>query len=373
MRMAKSQIEKGRISTTQLMLLLFIMVNSSAVLLAPSITGKYADENLWLSPALGSISGLVVILTAMGLDRYFPRKTVVEYGEKLLGSIVGKIIGLMFLFFLLHVEGLIMRQYMEFVSGLFLDRTPMFVIMGGMALLVSFTARGGIEVVGRVAQLIVPATLFMWTILLLFTIPNWDFSNLYPLTQKGFMGALRGSVVPESWFSELFLVTFLLPFLKSNGRKRIGLWGILVVLFTVVNLCAVNLITVLVFGHLVPTLTYPVMTLIRFINIADFFQHIDALLLVIWVSGVFIKLAFFQYCLSLGTAQLFRLSDYRPISLPIGFLSVLFGVWIAPNITSLSQFLKTTGYFYLITFFTVYPLLLLAIAFVRRKLGNEVS
>ncbi|HET7658434.1 MAG TPA: endospore germination permease [Bacillales bacterium] len=369
--MKKPVLETGRISISQTMLLLFILVNATAVLSAPSIMGKNAGRALWLSPMWAAITGFAVLVLAIGLHHFFPKKTIIEYGNRLLGPFFGKLAGAAFLLYLLHQDGIIMREYMEFVVGVFLEKTPVFIILGGMALLTSFAARGGIEVLGRLGQLLVPSTLLIWTLLLLLTFQDWTMTNILPLTVDDVVHSIRGSIAPQTWYTEFFLVAFLLPYTKH--RKGSGRWGTVVIIATVVTLSVVNLICVFVFGNLVPTLTYPVMTLIRYINIADFFEHIDALLLIIWVVGVFLKLAFFQYCIMLGTAQWFNMSDYRPLALPIGFLTVLLGIWVAPNLQELTRFISSTDYFYMISFFVVYPLLLLVIAFIRKRFNQGVS
>ncbi|HET7580794.1 MAG TPA: endospore germination permease [Bacillales bacterium] len=369
--MKETRVEKGRISIIQAMLILTTIVNTTGILLAPSITGYYALSDLWLSPVFASLVGFMVLFVAIHLNRYFPGKTVIEYGEKLLGSFIGKIIGAVFLLFLLHSNGIVMREYTEFVGSMFLDDTPFVVIMGGMGLLAAFATRGGIEVLGRLAQLFVPFTIFVWAVLLLLTIPSWDVSNILPVLDAGIIPPIRGSLVPQIWYSELFLLAFLLPF--SKKPESAGKWGALTVIFLTLNLVILDIVSVFVFGNLVPNLTYPVMSLVRYINIAQFLQHIDALLLIIWVLGVFLKISFILYCTTLGFSQLFKLSTFRHLSMPMGFLLVLFGLWAAPNLQTLTVFLKGPAYFYLMTFFVAYPLLLLGMALIRRKLTGGGS
>lgn len=360
------KIESGQISGLQMALMIYTTVNTTGILLAPAITGRYAQNDLWLSTIWASVIGFVTVFIAIRLNRYFPKDTVIQYSEKLLGSILGKIASGLFLLFLLHINGIVIREYTEFISGMFLGKTPLVVIMGGMALLAAFTARGGIEVLGRIAQLLIPSTLVIWIILLLLTIPDWDVANILPVMEYGIMPSIRGSLVPQTWFSELFLMAFLLPYIKNQASAR--KWGTGVVIISAANLSILNIISIFVFGSLVSTLTYPVMVLIRYISIGGFFEHIDALLLIIWVLGAFVKISFIQYCIVLGIGQLLRVEDFRSLSLPVGLLLMVFGIWAASDVQVLSHYLQGASYFYLLTSFIAYPLLLLIIAFIRRKL-----
>ncbi|GGE52716.1 germination protein [Pullulanibacillus camelliae] len=353
-----------QISVFQIALLLAMAMNSTAILTAPAITVQYAQRDLWLSPLFSSVSGIIVLFLAIHLNRRFPGMTVIQYSEYCIGKWPGKIISGIFLLVVLHIGSIIVREYAEFVKGMFLDETPLLVIICGMVILSTYATRSGIEVIGRLAQLFVPGVMLTWVILLLLTIPDWDVMNIFPAFDGGILPAIRGSITPQGWFSEMFLLSFLLPHLKKNSP--IKKWMIIMVVFAAINLSILNIISLFVFGNLVPTLTYPVMSLIRYVNIADFLQHIDALLLIIWVIGVFLKIVLFQYCIASGCAQWLNVEKFRPLVLPLGFLMVLFSLWSASSMQDLSAYLKDTSFFYAMIFFLIYPLGLFLIAIVRK-------
>ncbi|CRK83275.1 spore germination protein [Neobacillus massiliamazoniensis] len=109
----------------------------------------------------------------------------------------------------------------------------------------------------------------------------------------------------------------LLPFLKDQkkGRK----WGILSVMAVTLTMVISNLATVSVFNGTSWDLTYPVMTLAKYVSIAHFFEHIESVIMAAWITGVFIKFSVFYYSHVLGTAQRLRISDYKTVILPLGF------------------------------------------------------
>ena len=63
----------------------------------------------------------------------------------------------------------------------------------------------------------------------------------------------------------------------------------------------------------------PFSTAVQYINIADFFTHLESLVMAFWIMGAFIKMAVLLYILSLGIAQWLNLSDYRPLVFPVAF------------------------------------------------------
>jgi spore germination protein KB len=153
--------------------------------------------------------------------------------------------------------------------------------------------------------------------------------------ENGLISSFRGSVVPQSWFSEFILVSFFFPYLtdKEKGIK----WGFISVFSVMFLMILTNLTTLLLFGNMTANLTYPVMVATRYISIADFLEHLESIVMAIWVAGTFVKITVFYYSLVLGTAQWLKLSDYRPIVLPIGFLLILFGIW-SPKSRGFSPF-----------------------------------
>lgn len=86
-------LDKGRISSVQLLLLLIIADAATAFLYGPAASIQLAGRDSWLSvSALASVSGLAVALVSIGLARRFPQQVFTEYLPQILGGIPGKIL-----------------------------------------------------------------------------------------------------------------------------------------------------------------------------------------------------------------------------------------------------------------------------------------
>ncbi|MFC4769275.1 GerAB/ArcD/ProY family transporter [Effusibacillus consociatus] len=103
------------------------------------------------------------------------------------------------------------------------------------------------------------------------------------------------------------------------------------------------------------------------ISIADFLEHLESIVMAVWVAGAFVKISVFYYLLSLGTAQWLGLSNYRPLVLPLGIYIIVYSILVAPNLQELSSFLRTTNIPFNITITFAIPLLLLIVALIRKK------
>ncbi len=358
-------MEKGKISALQMGIMMFFTILATAILLVPQITTQHAGRDMWMSPIWASSIGFLTVLIAYRLSKFYPSKTIIQYSTHILGVIPGKMLGMIFLFFYLHVNGIIIREYGEFVVGVFLPRTPIVVVMGCILLVCAFAVQGGIEVVGRLAQMIGPVAILLLLLIIVLLLPDVDLKNMLPVMEKGIMPSIKGAITPQGWFSEFFLIAFLLPYLtdRDKGMK----WGMISVIAVMVTMLITNFAVLFVLGDISANLIYPVMSAVQYISIADFLEHLEAIVMAVWVTGAFIKISVFYYALTLGTAQWLNLSDYRPVVFPLGFLLLVFAIWSAPNLSEMAHFLGTTAPFYSISIQTVIPLFLLIIAFIRNK------
>ncbi|MFC5406853.1 GerAB/ArcD/ProY family transporter [Cohnella soli] len=356
-------IEKGKISGFQMGILMFPSVLATALLFVPSITAQHAERDLWLSPIWASLVGFLNVYILNKLNRRYPEMNITEYSAHIVGRIPGKIIGLFFIVFFWHITGIIIREYGEFVASANLFETPLVVIMGSMVLVSAFAVRGGVEVLGRCAQLFMPVVTLLFISLFVMLIPDLHVNNMFPMFEHGLKPSFIGSIIPQGWLSEFVLVSFLLPFL--NDRKKGLKWGMISVVAVVTLMVLTNFAILFLFGTITSDLIYPVMTAAEYITFADFFEHLESIVMAIWVASAFVKIAVFYYVIVLAASQWLKLSDYRPLVFPIGFLLVLSSLWASPNLQDLIHFLGTSAALYDMSAQLIIPLFLFGIASVR--------
>jgi spore germination protein KB len=361
-----SLLEKGKISAFQMVVMMYKTIVATEILFVPALMSKYAQQDLWLSPIWASVMGFFTVFVTVALNRLYPECTVFQYSERILGKVPGKILGLLFLLFYLHVSGIVLRQYGSFIISIFLTRTPLFVVLGSMVLVSAYAVRGGVEVMGRAATFFVPFLVLLVMIITFLLLPEMDLNHLLPFMEKGIKPSLLGSIPVQGWLSEYFLMTFLLPYVSDRENKM--KWGMVSVVAVVVTLEAISLATYLVFGKLTENFTFPVQEAARYISVAGFIEHVESIMTALWVMGMFVKVTMFYYAVVIGLSQWLNLSDHRPVVLPIGFLIVLMAIWAAPNLQEMSHFIATTYPLYKITVQALIPTVLLLIALLRKNL-----
>ncbi|QRG65082.1 GerAB/ArcD/ProY family transporter [Brevibacillus choshinensis] len=357
-------LERGKISASQMGMMMFLAVVASGVMWIPGITGKYARNDLWLSPIWAAFIGVITVWTAIRLHRLYPQKSAIQYSEEILGRLGGKVIGFLMIFFYLHLTGFIVRSYAEFIVANFLHRTPVSVIVISMIGVCAFAVTGGVEVVGRTAQLFFPVFLipvFFMPLLL----GDMKLDYLFPVLEHGVLPSLKGALVPGGWFSEMFIMSFFLPYVKDVEKGMRS--GFLTVFGITMLLTMINLFILFVLGKQVGDFLFPVMVAFRYISVAEFFENMESLIMAIWILGMFVKISVFYYVTVMGAGQWMRASEYRYLVLPFGLLIGLFSFWSYPDFDTGLQFDMYAFPFYGPSILTVLPLLLLLVGSLRKR------
>ncbi|MEH7335769.1 endospore germination permease [Neobacillus drentensis] len=355
-------IEKGKISALQMGMILYIIVLATSILSLPAVAGKDAKQDLWLSPIWASIIGFLVVFILLKLNTYYPKQNIVQYSEHLIGKLASKILGYIFLFFHLFLNGIVLREYAEFIAN-FLPKTPLLVVIVSLVLVCASVAYGGLELLARVTQTFFPLFIFPLLIMGILLLPDMKVQNILPIMGNGILPSLQGAIPIQSWLGDFIYISFFLPFLKNpeKGRK----WGLISVVTVVLTMVFTNLITIFIMDDTIKEQIYPVMNVARYISLFQFFEHLESIVMAIWVTGIFIKISAIYYVLVLGAAQCLDVKDYKPFVLPFGFLQIIFGFWVATSYQQLVSFLSKSGIFYFFSFEVVLPLFLLLIAFIK--------
>jgi spore germination protein KB len=237
-----------------------------------------------------------------------------------------------------------------------------------MVFLCCVAARGGIEGIGRATQIIIPFSVVMFVLLIAFLVPEFEVLQLLPILENGIVPSLKGAITPQGWFAEELLITFMLPLL-SDANKAMK-WGNISVISVMLTLVVTNLTILFMYGTDLSRYTYPLLSAVRYVSFADFFENVEAAIVAIWILGNFIKFTFIHYAIVIGTAQLLNLSDYRLIVWPMGLITCLISFWSLPNQMVLTQYSTFVFPHYSLMYQTILPLMLLLVAAWRTRTRN---
>jgi spore germination protein KB len=364
-------LEQGRVSCRQTIYMLINLVGATSIIFLPGITAAAAGRDAWLAPLLTTLPGIYLSLVIYSLGRRFPGRTLIEYLQLVLGSWAGRAVGLLYIFFFLHTNGVIVREFGELLVTLVLPRTPMTVMHVLILALCAWTVRGGLEIQARVMELTIPPVLIVFLIAVALTAGNMEPKNLLPFWEGGFKPVLRASLDPLGWRGEIILLAMFFPYLANPGRG--GRCAVIATIVIGLILTVDSLANTAVFGTSVARMTFPTFSLVRMVSVAQFVERIESVLVAVWFIGLFGKICLFYYGSVLGAAQLAGLRDYRPLVLPVGVLLAAFSINSVEDSAGLLQYIVKGFPPIAYTFEYVIPTVLLVVAAARGMKARKAA
>jgi spore germination protein KB len=361
-------LEKGKIGSRQLMILVITYTIGDSILVVPSIVASEAEQDGWVSGIFSlAIAPLLVVFLYDALRKCYPDLTLVEYSQKILGKWLGIVISLLYISYFFITSATYMREIGDFMTTHIMPDTPIQVIMLLFMSIVLMSARLGLEPLARSAEILFPFVVLLLLILMLFLLPEIQFKNLLPILEGGLKPVIRGSIpFFVIAFIEPVAVLMILPFVSQKDRIRKSLFVGQLLAGSI--LIIITMLAILILGaDLTARQIYPSYILAKKINIADFFTRVEATIAIIWFITIFIRFSLFFYAAVLGLAQTLKLHDYRPLVFPFGMILIVFTMIMAPNTVYYNTFISVIWPFYASTFGFLLPLLLLTIAKVKRK------
>lgn len=363
-------LDKGRISSIQLLLLLIITDASTAFLYGPAAAIQLTGRDSWLSVSVfSSIFGLAVALVCIGLARRFPQQTFTEYLPQILGSIPGKILAAIYTAVFIHYTAVIINEGSTFIHVALLRETPVVVLEVIGALAAIYVVYLGIEVIARQNEIVWPVWTFSLLIILILVAKEINPDNLRPFLENGIMPVIKGGAVTSPFRGEIFLLLMLFPYLnqKQEALKTAGYY----VLAQAVLPGIITATIIGVFGDTVPTyMIFPTYSLARYISVAQFLERIQILMVVMWMAGVIIKAAVFYHSAAIAAASTLGLKNYQITLLPIAVVSVTISRVFYGTQLQLTNFLYKVWPYYGGAVQLLIPAIILLIAIMLKKGGE---
>lgn len=360
-----------KISSSQCLLLFITLVTATAVLFVPAITAQEARQDGWLSALVFStLFALLVAVICTSLGLRFPGRTVIQYSPEILGRFLGKLAGLGYIFFFIHINSIIVREFGDFLTTVFLPDTPIDIFVATLLLLGASAVRNGLEVIARMNQFVFPLLLFSYMLIIVLVARDMDLHNLLPVLEGGIGPVVKGSFSLSAFRGEVCLILMLLPSL--NNSKEATLTTVKAVMWIGILLTVDTVATLAVFGPDITSVqVFPFLNLARYISLGNFVERIESLVILIWVAGVVVKVSLIYYVAALAAAQWFNLREYRPVVLPIGMLIGVLSITGFANSRELVEFIAKIWPPYGFSFELILPTVLLLAAMLRKKGGTQ--
>lgn len=362
-------MEKAKISAIQLFTLMFLFELGSALVVALGISAK---KDAWLSILLGMLGGIVLFFIYYFLIRQYPALPLTGFTRKIFGKYVGWVVGLLYVVFFLYAGSRNVRDFGELLLSSTMPKTPLLALNILMVLAVCYVLYLGIEVLARTSEvfIVILITLGLIGNIVIFLSGNINVQNLLPFLENGWKPVLTTAFKLTTFFpfGEIIAFTMLLPYL--NQAKLVKRVWLSVLISSGLLLSYTLSINIVVLGvEQVERSTFPLLSTIAEVNLLEFIQRLDVIVVFTFLITMFFKISIFFYCALIGIVDLFHLKSHQQIILPIAIILVFLSMTIAADFSEhIEEGLDIIPYVLYIPLFVVIPLLMVFVTLLRNRL-----
>ncbi|MGG3573872.1 GerAB/ArcD/ProY family transporter [Bacillus gobiensis] len=324
-------MEKAKISVIQLFAMMFIFDLGTALVVSHGI---HAKKEAWLAILLGMCGGIALFFIYYFLFRQSPNLPLTGYARKILGKYLGWIIGLLYALYFLYISARQVRDFSELLITSTLQETPLLAVHILFVLVICYVLYLGIEVLGRATEVFL-VILFVFGVtgnFLVLISGNVDLYNLRPPLEEGWKPILTTAFWDTTPFpfGEMIVFTMLLPYINHTGLVKKVWLSALISSGLILSWTAALNITVLGVDTMERT-TFPTLATIGTVNIFEFIQRLDVIVVFTMLITVFFKASLFFYGALIGMVDLFKLKNHQQIILPIACILIFWSMSMASS------------------------------------------
>lgn len=359
-------LEKGRISSVQLLFLFFILEESTVLLYAPALSAQLAGRDAWIASSIPpTLYALLIVGVVLALAGRFPSQVLTEYLPEVIGRVPGKLLAAIYTVFFIHIASLIVNESSSFVHIAFFPLTPLPVLDAVWAVVAVYGAYLGIECIARQNQLVWPVFFILLFLSLTIGARDLNIANLKPVLENGLLPVISGGMTRFGWRGYVFFLLMLFPYLNQK-QEALKTTLLHLALGTFVT-CYGMVLLIGAFGdRVVAHMVFPYVEYVSYISLANFVDRLEILVVIIWVAGALVKLAVFYHSAAIAAASTLGLKSYRATLLPIAVITVIISRVLYGSFDKLTAFFKIFPA-YAIAMELAVPALILLIAVLRKK------
>ena len=278
-----------------LLAMTFIGLKNHVTIIPPLLI--HVGRDGWISVLMAAL----FLLPWLFVPSYLHKKTNQENLMELLKQTLGKKIANTFLvvfgLILIILAAFTMREVLQWINATFLTETPVFILLIIYTVLCILLACTNLQTIVIANAFTLFGVVVFGFFVAITNLQVKDYNLLRPFFEHGYEPVLKGMIYPASGFVEVILFLFIQH--KINGEMR-----------TIHYLVIVGILTSLTLGPYIGAITefgpveaanqrYPAYEEWGLVSIGRYIEHLDFLSIYQWLTGVFIRVGFILYIVTL--------------------------------------------------------------------------
>lgn len=323
------KIDKGEISGTRFMFTIAFFLQASALL--TSFLAGVVKQDSWIVVIFGAVVCMPLVWLYRTLMVTFPDKNYMQILEFIYGPVVGKVIGIAYIWFFLTVTSLNLTDLGNFTKIVVMTQTPHTVLTVMCMLVTAWAVRYGIDVVTRYARPFTFVEFFIVAFSILLAVNQIKLENFLPMFDFPAMKYIQGThIITTIPFGELVTFLMITPNVKLTRRQASRCWyaGVGIGIST---LLVVLMRDIAMLGTTLQLFTLPGLVTLRLVRWGEAFSRMEILFAIAVVMLLFFKITFLTYITVIAIAQAMNVREYRHLVLVTGALIITFGLTLYAN------------------------------------------
>jgi len=301
---------KEKISPRQFYALLVVYIIADDV-----IRGLYTHKHyndVWIPNLIGSLISILLFTLYMFIYKNNKLDNVSNSFKHIVGKYIIKVLFLLYVIYFITISFFVTTDVNELVSIHLLPNYPMLPIVTVSLLTIGYLLYKKLEVVGRLAEILVICifTIFIFICLFTFTLYEFKVDNILPILYDGYKPIIRPSLemgysVP---YGELFV--FVIIYENVSKREEVTKAGNLAILSSAFILTTITVFNIFILGPYAMAIgTSPALRIARTIDIEEYIQRLDLLLASFHVLLMFVKSFVLLYGAGILTKNIFNIKE----------------------------------------------------------------
>ncbi len=362
------KLENGHISEHSLIFAVFCFMQAS-MLRTAFIVGVTKNDS-WAMAFTGLSLALLLVAIYAALLRRYQQKNLFEINELVFGTVLGKAVSVLYLFFFMTVAALNARDLGNFAESSVMPGTPLAAFIFLFILVCIYAIRKGIENMMRLATILSFVALGALTVNVLMILKDVNLEFLKPMFQLPFGKYVQGTVtVAAIPMGEILAFTMITPMLAKNARP--GRMMALGLTFAAISLTVIIMRDIVTLGPLLDIVRLPSFESIRYISLGGVLTRMESLYAVVLVSLFLFKTVILLYACVLGLAQLFNFKSYSPLTLICGAFIFYYSLIVTKSAMENEEWGASAAPFFSLTCELVLPLIALATVWIKGKMKKK--
>ena len=321
-------MNKIKIGRFELFCILINYICSTVIRDYPRNMADSAGGAGWLLSLYITLIILVVFSYVLKLLQTFKNKDILDVAEFAIGKTGLVIFGILFIFQLVLLNSVILREFAEDIKVISLDHSPISFVIILFCITIVITAYSGIETVARLNMFFVPVMIVLYFSIIGASIPNVDISRIMPILGLGPKEVFINNLWSLSYFSEASVIFLLITFFdQRNDYRKTSLFTILVCgSFLTLG----TLVYLLIYQYKTATENFlPLFQLARGISYGRVFTRIESAFILFWTTVAYLYLGTGIVLIIRVFSKVFSIKHQKPLVIP--FVLLIFSISLIPE------------------------------------------